>query len=192
MPPPVASAAEPVHQNVFSRRKQFWIELSLRLVGLSSPVPTWWYQSRLTFLQQVAVWGVLLLILAVLSRRGWVKLFGPVLIYDAIRTGRRSRYIVLRCLYASAFLLVLYWTYTSYVNSPPRFWGPGVPRSPVVRQSEAAALAAAFFYSFMKLQFLALVFFIPAYPPPAIAQAKHLKTIHLLLSPHLHNLEIPP
>jgi ABC-type transport system involved in multi-copper enzyme maturation permease subunit len=191
MLPRVANAAEPVHQNVLSRHKQFRIELSLGLIVLSSAVATWWYQSRLTFLQQVAVWGVLLLILAVLSRRGWIKLFGPVLIYDAIRTGRRSRYIVLRCLYASAFLLVLYWTYSSYVQSSPRLWmGPGGPRSPVVRQSEAAALAAAFFYSFMKVQFLALVFFTPAYAAGAIAEEKERKTIEFLLATDLHSREI--
>ena len=107
------------------------------------------------------------------SRKGWIKLFGPVLFYDAIRTSRRSRYIVLRCLYASAFLLVLYWTYTSFVSSLPVIW-PGSATRPrlVVRPSDAAALAASFFYSFMKVQFLALLVFTPAYTAGAIAEEK--------------------
>src|SRR5438128_5818793 len=191
MPPVAATAAVSVHQKVSPERKQFWIELSLALFVLSSVAAIWWYQGGLTFLHKVAASSVLVLTLAVLSRRGWIKLFGPVLFYDAIRTGRRSRYIVLRCLYATVFLLVLYWTYTSYVNSLPRFWmGRVVPRSPVVRQSEAAALAAAFFYSFMKVQFLALVFFTPAYAAGAIAEEKERKTIEFLLATDLNNREI--
>jgi ABC-type transport system involved in multi-copper enzyme maturation permease subunit len=178
--PPVAAAA------VASKRKQFWIELSLGLVVAGSAAVAWWQQSRLTLLQQMATWGALLLTLALLSRRGWIKLFGPVLFYDAIRTGRRSRYIVMRCLYGIAFLAVLYWTYSSYASSL-RGWG--VPRG-VVRQSEAAALAAAFFYSFMKVQFLALVFFTPAYAAGAIAEEKERKTIEFLLATDLHNREI--
>jgi ABC-type transport system involved in multi-copper enzyme maturation permease subunit len=192
MSPLVSDVLEPVHQNVSSRRKQFWMELYVGLTVLAGAGATWWYKDQLTLLQQAAVWGVFLLTLAVLSRSGWINLFGPVLFYDAIRTGRRSRYVVLRCLYATALLLVLYWTYTSYINSLTRpFW----PRqayapNPVLRQSEAAALAASFFYSFMKVQFLALIFFTPAFAAGAIAEEKERKTMEFLLATDLHSREI--
>ncbi|HLJ91624.1 MAG TPA: ABC transporter permease subunit [Gemmataceae bacterium] len=191
MPPVPANAAVPMPKHVLWSRKRLWAELALGSAVLAAMAVVWWYQSKLTFFQQGALWAVLILTLAVLSRRGWLRLFGPVLFYDAIRTGRRSRYIVLRCLYATAFLLVLYWTYTSFVNSMPRRWnamanGP----NPTVRQSEAAALAASFFYTFMKVQFLALIFFTPAYAAGAIAEEKERKTMEFLLATDLHSREI--
>src|SRR5262249_33389914 len=119
-----------------------------------------------------------------------------------IRTGRQSRYIVLRCLYALAFLLVLYWTYRSFAvalpvarpmpgpwMAPGPWTGPGRWATPVVRQSDSAALAAAFFYSFMKVQFLTLIFFTPAFVASAIAEEKERKTMEFLLATDLHSPE---
>jgi ABC-type transport system involved in multi-copper enzyme maturation permease subunit len=194
MSPTVSDAREPPRQKLSSKRKQTWIEIGVALAGLAGVVAAAGYPSRVTLFQQVAVWGLFLVIVAVLTRNGWVSLFGPVLFYDMIRTGRRSRYIVLRCLYATIFLLILYWTYTSFINSRPRFWagfpGPGFRPSQIIRQSEAAALAASFFYTFMKVQFLALIFFTPAYAAGAIAEEKERKTMEFLLATDLHNREI--
>jgi ABC-type transport system involved in multi-copper enzyme maturation permease subunit len=133
--------------------------------------------------------------MAILARKGWIRLLGPVLFYDAIRTGRRSRYIVLRCLYATAFLFVMYWTYTTFLNSrwliftPKRFL-PAAGAGSILRQSEAAALAASFFYNAMKVQFLALIFFTPAYAAGAIAEEKERKTMEYLLATDLRSREI--
>jgi ABC-type transport system involved in multi-copper enzyme maturation permease subunit len=186
-----SDALEPVHPKSASARKQFWIELLFGLALLAGAVAFWWYRGRLTFLQQVAVWSLFLLALAVLSRKGWVKLFGPVLFYDAIRNGRRSRNILLRCLYAAALLCVLYWTYTAFVDSltGPR-WGPRVRARSVVRQSDAARLAESFFSSFMRVQFLAIVFFTPAYAAGAVAEEKERKTMEFLLATDLRSREI--
>ena len=41
---------------------------------------------------------------AISSWLGWLKLFGPVLFYDMVRTARRSRYVFIRLLYASLLL----------------------------------------------------------------------------------------
>jgi ABC-type transport system involved in multi-copper enzyme maturation permease subunit len=196
MSPAVSNAREPARQNIFSKRKAIWIEIFVGLAGLGAVVAAACYPNQITLFQQVAVWGLFILIVAVLTREGWIRLIGPVLFYDMIRTGRRSRYIVLRCLYASVFLLILYWTYTSFINAAPRPWpggwpgGPGFRPSPVIRQSDAAALAASFFYTFMKVQFLALVFFTPAYAATAIAEEKDRKTIEFLLATDLDSREI--
>src|SRR5439155_15768105 len=100
------------------------------------------------------------------------------------------RYIVLRCLYATALLLVMYWTYASYLESLRGWAGQRYTPTPVLRQSQAAALASTFFYSFMKVQFLALIFFTPAFAAGAIAEEKERKTMEFLLSTDLHNREI--
>jgi ABC-type transport system involved in multi-copper enzyme maturation permease subunit len=194
MSPTVSDAAEPAQQKFSSKRKQVWIELLVSLAGLAGVVAAVCYPKQITFYQQVAAWGLFVLIVAALTREGWIKLFGPVLWYDAIRTGRRSRYIVLRCLYATAFLFILYWTYTSFISSSPRVWpGGSMARfrpSPILRQSDAAALAASFFYTFMKVQFLALIFFTPAYAAGAISEEKERKTMEFLLATDLRSREI--
>src|SRR5947209_14590393 len=45
----------------------------------------------LTGWQRVGAWALLLLAVAILFRRGWVRLFGPVLFYDLVRSTRRAR-----------------------------------------------------------------------------------------------------
>ena len=179
-----------LHANRAAAHKQLWIDLCLGLTGFAGAVVYWWYGNRLTSLQQLALWSIILLALAVFARKGWIRLFGPVLFYDAIRNGRRSRYIVLRCLYATIILCVLYWTYTSFIRPQPLWAWPGVRYRPGVRQADAAALAASFFYNFMRLQFLAIVVFTPAYAAGAVAEEKERKTMEFLLATDLHNREI--
>jgi ABC-type transport system involved in multi-copper enzyme maturation permease subunit len=188
MTPLAPDALERVHPNRASAHRQFWIDLLLGLAVLAGAVAFWWHRSRLTSLQQLAIWSLFLLALAVLARKGWIRLFGPVLFYDAIRNGRRSRYTVLRCLYATVLLCVLYWSYTTFLQSRRAWLMPGYGR--VVRQSEAAALAASFFYSFMQVQFLAMVFFTPAYAAGAVAEEKERKTMEFLLATDLRSREI--
>src|SRR5207249_11114697 len=61
---------------------------------------------------QVVLWGVWLALLAFVFRRGWIRLFGPVLFYDLVRTGRRTRNVLLRCIYALALFLMVYTVYS--------------------------------------------------------------------------------
>jgi ABC-type transport system involved in multi-copper enzyme maturation permease subunit len=190
MMPLAPDARERLHPNRASAYRQLWINFGLGLAGLAGAVVYWWYGSLLTSLQQLAVWGILLLALAVSARKGWIKLFGPVLFYDAVRNGRRSRYIALRCVYAIIILCVLYWTYTSFVRPRPILVGPGIRYRPNVRQADAAALAESFFYIFMRVQFLAIVVFTPAYVAGAVAEEKERKTMEFLLATDLHNREI--
>ena len=73
--------------------------------------------------QAVLAWAVYFVALAVCSWQGWLKLFGPVLFYDMIRTARRSRYVVMRLLYAGMLLFILCFMYLSVfaerrVNNP--------------------------------------------------------------------------
>ena len=63
--------------------------------------------------------AALVLGLALLARRGWLRLFGPVLFFDLVRSGRRGRYFVLRCLYALGLFLLLLWVYTLWEAHAP-------------------------------------------------------------------------
>src|SRR5437764_9693925 len=61
----------------------------------------WYWRVDTTFGPlHLATLAGLLLALAVLARRGWVRLFGPVLLYEGLRSARRTRFFVLRWLYA--------------------------------------------------------------------------------------------
>ena len=72
--------------------------VAIGLIFLSIRVQAW---------QAAIAWGVYLIALAVCSRQGWLRLFGPVLFYDMLVTARRSRYVIMRLLYALLLLFVL-------------------------------------------------------------------------------------
>src|SRR5262245_55294081 len=72
----------------------------LGLVWFDALPFTWW---------QTFVFCLACFVPAVLfNRAGWLKVFGPVLYYDMIRQARRSRFIVLRFLYALLLVFLLF------------------------------------------------------------------------------------
>ena len=137
------------------------------------------WRERLSAVQHVLVWGALGVAAAVLLRRGWLKLFGPVLFYDMVRSARRGRYIVLRCLYAG---LLLFFLFTVWLNT--RHLAAANDRR------EAARMAESFFEAFMAVQFITVVVLTPAYVAGAIADEKDRKTLEFLLATDLRNREI--
>src|SRR5262245_6422096 len=82
---------------------------------------------------QVLGWGLLLAGAAFTSR-----LFGPVLFYDLVRIARRSRYYVIRALYALFLLTMLCWVYFTFAIDRNLDAG--------LRPDEAARFASSFFY----------------------------------------------
>lgn len=102
------------------------------------------------------------------------RLFGPVLFYDLMRTARRGRYLVLRCVYAAALLLTLVATWP---------WS-SVPLKMMPRYAES------FFASFMIVQFAAVFLLTPAYTAGAIADEKERRTLDFLLATDLRDREI--
>ena len=132
--------------------------------------------------QQVVFWGILVLAVAVVSRRGWLRLFGPVLFYDLVRTARRARYFLLRVLYALALFGILCWVYYAFTADQPA--------SNAISASEASVFAATFFYTYMSVQFVILVLVTPAYVASAITDEKERRTLEFLLATDLRNREI--
>src|ERR1700712_840492 len=62
--------------------------------------------TRLDLWQALLAWFVYTVVLTIGSMQGWLKLLGPVLFYDMIRTARLSRYSIIRMLYAGFLLLI--------------------------------------------------------------------------------------
>jgi ABC-type Na+ efflux pump permease subunit len=113
-----------------------------------------------------------------------VKLFGPILFYDMVRMGRRSRYILLRCLYALLLLALMYPVYQSFLD----------PAGPFVQYEDPAKkltlFGETFFYVFIAAQFIVTVLVTPAYVGGAIADEKHNRTLEYLLATDLRNREV--
>jgi ABC-type transport system involved in multi-copper enzyme maturation permease subunit len=142
-----------------------------------------WYFSGLSLSQQMILWGLLVAAAVVLSRHGWLRLFGPVLFYDLIRITRRSRYFWLRFVYAGALALVVYWQYSEWFGSRARSPAPFASK-------DMAVFAEQFFNKFMVLQFLLVCVLTPVYAGSAIAEEKDRRTLEFLLATDLGNREI--
>jgi ABC-type transport system involved in multi-copper enzyme maturation permease subunit len=134
----------------------------------------------------LVLWAGYAVALAVGSRQGWLKLFGPVLFYDMIRTARRNRYALARFLYGGLLLGVLCMMWFS-MEAELRFQTNGNPGQ---TQRLTAMMAQAFFFTFMLVQLGIVLLLTPAYVAGAIAEEKERKTLEFLLATDLHNREI--
>jgi ABC-type transport system involved in multi-copper enzyme maturation permease subunit len=122
------------------------------------------------------------LLIALFTRAGWLKLFGPVLFYEVIRAARRDRYFLLRGLYATGLFLLLLWVRW--------LWGFSRPHDHQVSHDEMAGLAASYFGAYAVVQFIAVVLLTPAYVAGCIADDKERRVLEFLLSTDLANREI--
>jgi ABC-type transport system involved in multi-copper enzyme maturation permease subunit len=154
----------------------FFLLLAAVLVYLST--------THFVFWQSAIAWAVFGIALAVCARQDWVKLFGPVLFYDMLRTARRSRYSIIRILYAGMLFFILAYMFLILALSTRLN-----PNDQINRRG-IAVLAEMFFATFMIVQLVIVVILTPAYVAGAIAEEKDRKTIEFLLATDLHNREI--
>jgi ABC-type transport system involved in multi-copper enzyme maturation permease subunit len=162
----------------WSNSRQSWEERISVLALAAAALLIAWNRGRLSLSQEVLCWGLLLLVGAILLRRGLLKLFGPVLFYDMVTAARRSRYVWMRCAYTGLILFILLVT---YLNT----------RS--FRHNERLAearLAENFFESFMLVQLVMVTLLTPAYVAGSISDEKERKTLEFLLATDLRNREI--
>jgi ABC-type transport system involved in multi-copper enzyme maturation permease subunit len=124
--------------------------------------------------------GCLLLPCLVLRLMGWLKVFGPVLYYDMVRTARRGRFIWLRFLYA---LLLVFLLFCVFVPMRSRY-------GQALDARLAARIAQDYFEVFMVAQFITVVLLTPAYVAGAVSEEKDRKTLEFMLATDLLNREI--
>jgi len=166
----------------WSNTPRAWVE-RLSLVGVVAVAGVLLaYAGALDLWQLVLAWAVLLLVAAVLFRRGWLTLFGPMLWYDLVRTGRRVRTYLIRGAYLLILLAVLWML---YLNAWPHAGYRGAPLN-----SQIARFAENFLYTFLTTQYVLMVLLTPAYTAGAIAEEKQKKTIQFILATDLRSHEI--
>ena len=162
----------------WSNSRKAWQERIAIVLCLASAAAVWWYRDVLSLLQQAVLWALLSVALAVSLWRGWIKLFGPVLFYDMIRTGRRGRYFVPRVVYAVSLLLIVFVVYLIQGE------GHDIPENQMARFTEI------FFQLFLVVQFAFIVILTPAYTAGAIAEEKDRRTLEFMFATDLRNREI--
>src|SRR6516165_2883601 len=81
----------------WSNSRPSWEERFCLFALLAAAAAIYWFSSGLPRFQQVMLWALLVAGVIVVLRRGWLKLFGPVLFYDLVRLARRGRYALVRC-----------------------------------------------------------------------------------------------
>ncbi len=186
MPPFVSqSLAWLRHTFAWSNSRQSWQERLGLAAWLAAAVAWFYLGDRLGGPLQLTTAAGLVLALALLARRGWLRLFGPVLFYEVIRSARRGRYILLRWLYAVGLLLLLVWVHSMW-NLEQRY---GQDNKPLDYKMQAQ-LAEQFFAAFAVTQFIVVVLLTPAYVAGSIAEEKERKTLEFLLATDLRNREI--
>jgi ABC-type transport system involved in multi-copper enzyme maturation permease subunit len=134
---------------------------------------------------QVAAWSLLLVVLAVLSWRGWERLLGPVFFYDLSRSTQRGQQNAHRWLYAGLLvvtLFVVYWSRSPSLKS--------VFARAFVPSARDAEVAQSFFFVFMELQLIAVLLLTPLYTAGAVADERERRTLELLFVTDLSNREI--
>jgi len=186
--PPLADPTPPPVPNPPDRPRHVqaawpvWRERGLGLAFVGAGVVLWLGAERFSAAQQGVLWAALSLALLFVVRVGWLPLVGPVFGYDLMRTSRRGRYAVLRCVYAVAlflFILALYRAQSALDRNP---W--------MVGAGSMSHFAELFCYSFLAAQFVAVVALTPAYVAGAVAEERERKTLEFLLATDLRDREI--
>jgi ABC-type transport system involved in multi-copper enzyme maturation permease subunit len=149
--------------------------------GMASVLSLSEMQTRSLWLLFAALLAAWLFALAAFQHKGWLKIFGPLLYYDLVCIARRSRYLLLRFLYAVLLGAVLCWLYL--MLRIERRSGP-------LDSREMASFAESFFYTFVFVQFCVVALLTPAYTAGAIAEEKERRTIEFVLATDLRNREI--
>jgi len=162
----------------WSNSWQSWQERVAFFCWLTGVIAVLCFRADLSAELEVVLWTVLVLVLAIFSRRGLIKLFGPVLFYDLVRTARRSRYFFIRTAYGVLMLFVLFCVFLAHDS------GGTVPAN------RMAEFAASFFVFFMAVQYAFVLILTPAYTAGAIADEKERKTLEFILATDLRNREI--
>ncbi len=109
-------------------------------------------------------------------------LLGPVFQTEMVTTARRTRYFVLRVLFAAALLLCLWTSYGSASS-----WNNAAGQLSI---QAAAQMAGAFFQAFAWLTLITTLVVTPAIAAGAIATERERRTIEYLFATDLSNAEI--
>jgi ABC-type transport system involved in multi-copper enzyme maturation permease subunit len=113
---------------------------------------------------------------------------GPLFYYELVRLARQGRSTFLRCAYAAALLVALYFAYRARIPGHDLWASPFA--APAVPVAEFASLAQGFVLVILRVQAVAVFVLTPVYLAGAIAEERERGTLELLFTTHLSDREI--
>ncbi len=165
----------------WSGSRSEWIALVGFIAWLLIGVGIWRMTRRASVGESVA-YALGWLLLAVVAAWPVVRgMFGPVFVYELLRTGRQRSTILFRCLYAAVVGCILTMMYTGWIDDGEKT---------TIGTNELAQFGTAFFHTFVSIQYVVVVLLTPVYVGGAIAIEKERKTLEFLLATDLRNREI--
>ncbi len=169
--------------------RRFWnnnLNWALLLIGAGYFL---WFARSWSVAFQSLAWGIILTAVACLLKSSGIRVFGPLLLYDMVRTARRRQFVVDRCILGLVLLFGLFsvW-FGSTIKNEPRVWS--LLFAPSLGAKDIAQLNSQFFSAVMGLQLLAAFVLTPAYAGGTLAKEKECRTLQHLLLTDLTNQEI--
>jgi ABC-type transport system involved in multi-copper enzyme maturation permease subunit len=183
MTSPVHSCQLWLRRNLsWSNSRQAWEERLGALALFAGIAAVWWSADLLPLWQQACLWTLLLVAVGILLRRGWLKLLGPLFVYEVVRAARRSRYVLLR-LYVYFILLIFLFIFLCW-------WVLDQTHTLTLPAPQAAEVIRSFFNYFVIAQLMLVSLLTPGYTAGALAEEKDRRTLEALLATDLRNREI--
>ena len=164
----------------WSNTRRSWYERLGFLALLAGAAGGWWISRDWRLSAQVMLVALWLLLLAVLLRRGIIKLLGPVFFFELLR-GSRRRVHLGRVAYALLLFFFVAYTHVVYVE---------LDRHRDTTPQDQAEVAATFFIVFFVIQMVVILFLTPVMVAGAIAEEKERRTLEFILATDLRSREI--
>jgi ABC-type transport system involved in multi-copper enzyme maturation permease subunit len=164
----------------WSNSRRSWYERLGVLALAALAAGAWWFSRGLGLESRLVLLAAWLLLLALMLRRGLIKLFGPVFFFELLRRCRKRVHLV-RTLYALALLASIAYVHVVQ-DEVGRYSGDNTKA-----QAEVAFTAFVVFFGVE----LALVGFLtPVFVGGCIAEEKERRTLEYILATDLHSREI--
>jgi ABC-type transport system involved in multi-copper enzyme maturation permease subunit len=163
-----------------------WRTLSALALLLCGCAVLYYLRSLLTFGERLTAGALLAAAILFLLWPYARYLFGPILFYDLVVSARRGRYVLIRCLYVAALMVILFLLYGKWLG----LRGGGVLGPGTLARNDLAAFNEEFFERFMAVQYAVIVLLTPGVTAGAIAEEKERRTLEYLMATDLFNHEI--
>src|SRR5262244_932386 len=115
---------------------------------------------------------------------------GPILLFDAVRTARRFRLALLRALYLSFLLVVLFAVYSFHFGSNFLWTLTHIFEEPTLPGRRLDRFTATFTWAFLGFQYAVLLLLTPVLTVGAVAEEREKRTLDLLLTTQLSAADI--
>jgi ABC-type transport system involved in multi-copper enzyme maturation permease subunit len=123
--------------------------------------------------------------------RALAGLFGPMPLFELVRTSRRGRFHLLRLVFVLLLLLSLWLAFQHFQAKIVKWQGrTDVADVAADRRQELSRFAETFFFAFLGVQFAAVLLVTPAWLGGAVAEEKDRRRLEFLLATSLGNGEI--